>query len=414
VGKAAGILDPSAPPFDTSFVTEDPHRMNAFLQRYERELADSVIPFWEDHCVDRECGGFFNSLDRDGSVYDTDKYLWMQWRIVYMFAVLAKTRFAGAKRDRWLAIARDGFAFLMEHGRDEGGSFYFALNREGKPIIAPYNIGTEFFAIMACAALYRAVHEGRYRDAAAAVLQTVLGRLDNPKGPWNKRLPADRKRLAHEDRMATVNLGLELRGSLDLPGIEGMVDDAIDSILDRFWRPEHGVVLEHLDEDFAPDLSSCAGRLVSPGHGLESAWFILKHSETLDRRDRIEKACVLIKSTLDRAWDREHGGIFYFMDVLGRPPAELEWDMKLWWVHCEALVATITGYALTGDRDLLDWFEKIDEWTWRRFPDPVHGEWYGYLSRRGEPTHLLKGGRWKCFFHLPRALLECTGRLEKL
>ena len=57
--------------------------------RYEEELYDCVIPFWEQHCVDTQYGGYFTSLDRDGSVYDTEKYLWMQWRIVYMFAKFA-------------------------------------------------------------------------------------------------------------------------------------------------------------------------------------------------------------------------------------------------------------------------------------------------------------------------------------
>ena len=49
--------------------------------RYENELYERVIPFWEQHCVDRQYGGYFTSLDRDGSVYDTEKYMWMQWLV---------------------------------------------------------------------------------------------------------------------------------------------------------------------------------------------------------------------------------------------------------------------------------------------------------------------------------------------
>jgi N-acylglucosamine 2-epimerase len=61
---------------------------NDFITKYENELYSSVIPFWEKNCIDKECGGYFTMLDRDGSIYDTEKYMWMQWRIVYMFALL--------------------------------------------------------------------------------------------------------------------------------------------------------------------------------------------------------------------------------------------------------------------------------------------------------------------------------------
>jgi N-acylglucosamine 2-epimerase len=387
--------------------------MQAIIQRYEKELTDSVIPFWENHCVDEEYGGFLSCLDRDGRPYDTTKHLWMQWRTVYMFATLAETRFAGERRGRWIEIAKQGFSFLVEHGRDAEGSYYFALNRQGVPIVAPYSSGSDFFAIMGCTALFRATGEEEYREAALASLQNVMGRASNPKGRWNKRLAASTPWRTHDTSMATVNLGLVLGEGLGLPGLDDQVDRAIDSILERFWSEEYGVILENLGPDFTPDLSSPEGRAVSPGHGLESAWFILQHAEKSGRLDRIEKTCEIVKSTLEHGWDDEFGGIYYFTDLLGKPPPELTWNMKLWWVHCEALVALLTGYRLTRDAALLGWFEKLDEWTWRHFPDPEHGEWFGYLNRRGEPTHLLKGGTWKTFFHLPRALLECIEQMEK-
>jgi N-acylglucosamine 2-epimerase len=241
-----------------------------------------------------------------------------------------------------------------------------------------------------------------------------MERMENPKGQWNKRLEASTRWRAHDTHMAIANLGLVLGEELGLPGLDSQVDAAIEAILGRFWRQEHGVILENLGPDFEPDLSSPEGRTVCPGHGLESAWFILHHAEKHGRQDRVEKVCEMVRSILEHGWDPEYGGIYYFTDLLGKPPPELTWEMKLWWVHCEALVALLTGYRLTRDPALLEWFEKLDEWTWTHFPDPDHGEWFGYLNRRGEPTHMLKGGKWKTFFHLPRALLECIGQMERL
>ena len=112
------------------------------IERYENELTRNVIPFWVKNCVDREYGGYFTMLDRDGSVYDTTKYMWMQWRIVYMFAELYRRR-CGEGHPEYLEIARQGFDFLFEHGRTGDGSYYFALNREGVPAMAPYRTGRD-------------------------------------------------------------------------------------------------------------------------------------------------------------------------------------------------------------------------------------------------------------------------------
>ncbi|HZH96815.1 MAG TPA: AGE family epimerase/isomerase, partial [Flavisolibacter sp.] len=126
----------------------------------------------------------------------------------------------------------------------------------------------------------------------------------------------------------------------------------------------------------------------------------------------IEIASTIRLDTVEYGWDKEHGGIFYFLDVLGHPPQQLEWDQKLWWVHVEALVALAKGYKLTGNPRCLEWFEKVHNYTWKHFKDEEHGEWFGYLNRRGEILLPLKGGKWKGCFHMPRAMYQVWKTLE--
>ncbi|MHA1680485.1 MAG: AGE family epimerase/isomerase [Promethearchaeota archaeon] len=384
------------------------------LKKYRDELLNSVIPFWEDHCIDTGCGGYFTFLDRDGSVYDTSKYMWMQWRVVYMFATLAEHDLAGENRSRWIDIAKHGYDFLTAHGKSETGSYYFALNRDGKPMIAPHNIYSEAFATMGSAALYKATREEIYADEATSAMKNYLSRLDDPKGKWNKRLDGAPKRLGHGVYMILANLGAVLEECLGITDYMRQVESSIDMVMNHFWNEDFGVIFENINEDFTFDLDSCDGRHINPGHGLESAWFVLDHASRRGDPALIDKACRIIISLLDFGWDEDHGGIYYFMDVLGKPHVELSWDMKLWWVHAEALVATLKAFELKRDPAYLDWFERIENWTWSRFPDPAFGEWYGYLNHRGEPTHSLKGGRWKTFFHLPRYLLKCIDLFEKI
>jgi len=55
---------------------------------YRDALLEDVMPFWEQHSVDWERGGYFTCLDREGKVYDTDKFIWLQARQVWTFSML--------------------------------------------------------------------------------------------------------------------------------------------------------------------------------------------------------------------------------------------------------------------------------------------------------------------------------------
>ena len=380
-------------------------------ERYRAELNNSVIPFWEKHCIDNEHGGYFSCLDADGSVFDSEKFMWMQWRIVYMFSLLHDKLDANPD---WLKFAQDGFEFLTKHGKSEDGSYYFALNQQGEPSIAPYNIFSDCFAAMGAAALYKSTGDEKYRLEAESAMNSYIGRMDCPKGKWEKKLSGtpSRRNLGHY--MILANLGQVMHDCL---GTERYSDDtaqAIDIVINQFFNKEHRIVFENINSDGTVDLESGDGRHIIPGHGLESMWFIMQYAERTGNQQLIDKAAEATLWLLEFGWDKQYGGIYYFMDLLDRPHVELQADMKLWWVHNEALIATIYAYKLTGRQKFWDWFIKIDEWTWSRYPDREHGEWFGYLNRHGEVSHTLKGGKWKTFFHLPRCLLLCSQLLEEI
>ena len=382
-----------------------------FIDRYEKELFDEVIPFWEEHCVDKEFGGYFTFLDRDGSVYDTEKYMWMQWRIVYMFA----TFYSSVRREeRWLDIARQGYDFLTAHGKSEDGTYYFALNRAGETTMAPSNIFSECFAAMGAAALFKATGEEKYRIEANSAMKKYIARMDNPKGRWEKAMPAKPRRLSHGHFMMLANLGVVMKDALGTDEYDRDCERAIDAVLSKFWNEEYQVLFENVNPDGTFDLDSCEGRFINPGHGLESMWFVMNYAEKHNDPEMIAKAAKIVRAQLEFGTDRTFGGIYYFMDVLHKPHLELQWDMKLWWPHNEAILATLFAYRLTRDSYFLDKFLEMDKWAWEHFKDPEYPEWFAYLNRRGEPTHLLKGGKWKTMFHLPRCLFVALQQMRKM
>jgi len=110
------------------------HRLQQFSQQYKSTLLDNVLPFWMTYSPDREFGGYFTCLNRDGSVFDTDKFLWLQGRQVWLFSMLYNEV---ENKSAWLDMALHGAGFLLQHGRAENGDWYFSLNREGQPLVQP-------------------------------------------------------------------------------------------------------------------------------------------------------------------------------------------------------------------------------------------------------------------------------------
>lgn len=386
-----------------------------YIEKYEGELLNSVIPFWEKNCVDREFGGYFTSLDRDGSVYDTTKYMWMQWRVVYMFAEIY---LAGYKKDEYISIAEKGFDFLYKYGRDEAGRYYFALNRQGEPAMAPYSLFSDCFAAMGCAKLYKITGRELYAEAAASAMNNYLQRAKsgNSALQWNKSMSGKTPYYSLGQYMMMANLGLIMNDCLGSREFDSAMDTAVDMVLNKFYSPDFGLVFENMPVNSdKPDLESSIGRQMNPGHVLEAMWFLLNHLEGKPgEEDKVKAICNIIANTFEFGWDKTYGGIYYFMDALGKPHLELQHDMKLWWVHNEAILAALYGYSASKDPLFLDWFRKVDEWTWNHFPDPEYGEWYAYCNRAGDVTHSLKGGKWKTFFHAPRCLLFAAQKMRSL
>lgn len=377
---------------------------------YQNELLENVIPFWLDKSQDLEFGGFFSCLNREGSVFDTDKFVWLQSRQVWMFSYLySKVE----KRSDWLDCAIQGAEFLRKYGHDGAYNWYFSLNREGKPLIVPYNIYSYTFAAMAFGQLSLITGIEEYADVARKTYEKILMRSSNPKDKWNKAIPGTRDLKNFAFPMILCNLSLEIEPLLDQKVMNDTITKCLHEVMDVFWRPEIGLVVENITTN--EQLSdSFDGRLVNPGHALEAMWFIMDLGVRLNRPDIIHKAIDIGLDMLQYGWDEQYGGIFYYMDRLGYPPQQLEWDQKLWWVHIEALICMIKGYQLTGKKECLDWFEKLHEYTWSHFKDPEYPEWFGYLNRRGEVLLPLKGGKWKGCFHVPRGLYQCWQTLEKL
>ena len=379
-------------------------------EQYKSELLEKVIPLWENHSKDKEFGGYFTCLDRQGKVFDTDKFIWLQAREVWMFSSLYNNV---EKKEDWLKMAEHGAEFLLKHARDADGNWYFSLNQRGEPLIQPYNIFSDCFATMAFGQLYKATGNDEYSEIAKTTFHNILKKSDNPKGKYNKAFPGTRALKGFSLPMILCNLSLEIEHLLEPELVTNTINTCIHEVMEVFYDENSGLIFENVNPDGSFS-DSFEGRLLNPGHAIEAMWFIMDLANRLNNKELMDKAVEILLRTLKYGWDEKYGGIFYFMDIKGNPPQQLEWDQKLWWVHIETLISLIKGFYFTRNEECLEWFEKVHDYSWSHFADPEYPEWFGYLNRQGEVLLPLKGGKWKGCFHVPRGLNQVWKTLEKL
>ena len=377
---------------------------------YRDGLLLDTLPFWLQNCVDHENGGFTFCLNRDGTVLDTDKGIWTHGRFIWLLSTLY-TQIEPKKK--WLKLAKHGIDFLIKNGFDEDGRMFFMVTQNGEPIRKRRYIFSEAFTVAAFAAYAKASGELHYQKEAESLFDNMQKLLNEPGLLPPKLIEETRKVKGLAVPMIMIVTAQILReSSMNQDFCNQVIDHSIEAIERDFLKPEFKAVLETVGHN-GEFLDHFDGRMLCPGHAIEAAWFILNESiyRNHDKKLR-ELGLTILDWMLDWGWDQEYGGILYYRDVKNLPVQEYWHDMKFWWPHNEAIIATLLAYQMTGEEKYARWHQMIHEWAYRYFPDQEFGEWYGYLHRDGRISVPLKGNLWKGPFHLPRMQLNCWKILE--
>lgn len=375
---------------------------------YYDKLFNECLPFWLRHAVDKEFGGFVTALDRDGTIVDSDKNVWQQGRFTWLLAELFNDpRLSDhPQRDLWLETAIHGADFIQKFCFDESdGRMWFHLDRSGRPIRKRRYAFSESFAAIAFGELALASEDLSYKALAMRCFEQFLGHNRLPQGVQPKFTDL-RPTLSLGFPMISIVTAQQLRHSIGLENAENVIDESIATIEKLFLKPDIECVMETVGSDGAI-IDHFDGRTLNPGHAIEAAWFVMLEARHRSDSRMMSLGCKMLDWMFKRGWDQTHGGILYFVDVYGRPVQEYWHDMKFWWPHNEAIIASLLAFSVTRNDRYLQMHRKVHDWAFQHFADQEHGEWFGYLHRDGTVSSSLKGNMWKGPFHYPRMLLTC-------
>ncbi len=390
--------------------------MKELYNQFKSELLESCIPFWLTNARDREYGGIINCLDRTGKVYSEDKSVWMQGRAGWMFSYIYNHI---DQKEEYLTFAKSCIDFATKHCIDTDGRMFFTVTRDGRPLRKRRYWFSETFYIMANAEYYMATKDSASLKTAQKYFDFVYGMYKDPQTDPYKITPKsyaetrNTKTLANPMILMNVASIMRQADTERFSYYDGIITDLIKDI-QCFYKPEYKAMFENINaDDNSVILNTATCRVINPGHDIECAWFLLE--EAVRRQDDalIKFAAQVFDNAFALGWDKEYGGILYFKDILGLPVEAYGHDMKLWWPHNEAMIASLMLYRTTGDRKYWDIFNLVSDYAFAHFSDREYGEWFGYLRRDGLPTEpACKGHTYKGPFHVMRMLAKCMQLLE--
>ena len=423
------------------------------------ELNDNIMPFWMEHGFDRENGGVYTCLDRDGTLMDSTKSVWFQGRFGFTTAfavnnVLGTCPHDTARREAWLEASKSCLDFIDAHCFDTDGHMFFEVMADGTPLRKRRYVFSEGFAAIANSEYSLATGDKSRAERAVEIFESIIRMLNTPDFLPAKYLPAQESR-GHSITMILVNTAarireaverFEMEAPLQLPPIGGVpvppmtpsefltgeIDKSIHALRTYFMHPEYKALLECVGPN-GEFIDNINGRLINPGHCIETAWFILEEAKYRAKKiaegkmqasgeltekgwpkDLVDMGLTILDWSWDWGWDETYGGIINFRDCKGFPQQDYSQDMKFWWPQCETMIACLYAYQATGDEQWLHRHQQMTEWTLGHFPDRECGEWYGYLHRDGTVAQPAKGNIFKGPFHVPRMFTKSYMLCEEL
>ncbi len=376
--------------------------------QYRSLLVDGIAPFWLKHGIDWEHGGVLSCMSEDGTPGSGDKYIWSQARSVWTFAALYNRI---EPNPEYLRVAENSIRFLLEHGRDDQSRWVYHTTREGQVVEGHISIYADCFAVYGFSEYLRAVRDEKLLAVTRATYDRVAARFEDPDFNEVAPYPWPRHRQFQAASMIMTEVTNELIVTTGDKTLEPILDRHVERIMERFLRPDRKLLLEFLSEDWK-ELPPPEGTAVMPGHAIECMWFVMHAAARRGDRELARRAAEVVRWHLEAGWDPQYGGIFLGIDAEGHAPYIANPEKKLWWPHTEALYALLLAHHLTGEKWCMEWYEKVHEWSWARFPMPEVGEWWQRLERDGSRMTSLVALPVKDPFHLPRAATLIVELLE--
>jgi len=389
--------------------------LSEHARRFQRQLREQILPYWHESTLDRQHGGYLLADDLKGRGQARERQLVGQTRMVWAFAHAHHNGYRDATRD-YLAAARNGYRFLLDHFLDrQHGGYYWKTDLEGRPIHDAKFLYGQAFVIYALVEYHRASAEPAALDHALALYDDLQRHLHDPQhGGWLEHTEADWTPLKPGDprnevevvgcKSANAHLHLmealtELYQVSQHPSVRRSLEESLRLNQVHFYPPEAGRSCFHRHPDWS-EVTNPRSAGLSYGHNVEFAWLMIRAEEVLGRTPSWSHFHAHLDHALKFGTDLERGGLY--SRGVGNQPADD--TTKVWWGQAEMMAALSDGLQHRPDPRYEPALLHLIQFVLAHQVDPKDGIWLDTVAADGRHLRTGKAHSWKTAYHDVRAI----------
>ena len=385
------------------------------------QLENFILPFWRKYTIDNEQGGFYGQINNDMSIVkEAEKGQVLNARILWTFSAVYRQYKNAA--DLKLAQRAYEYVTSHFYDTSYGGYYWSlnpdgSLKDTKKQIYAQafviYSLA-EYYKITNDPEVLNKAIELFHLIENYSFDTDKNGYIEARNREWKEM---DDIRLSEKDMNVAKSMNthlhvLEAYSNLYLIWKDPFLKQQLENLISLFTTK----IIDNNDWHqilFFDDDWNSQSTLISFGHDIETSWLLHEAtliSENPELIDFVSQLSIKICDAVEKGLSKK-GALYYESDRAGK---HYEHEIE-WWAQAEGIVGYLNAFVLTNNPEYLNIAYDIAQFIETFVVDKQHGEWFFRVTENGDPIlSREKAGFWKCPYHNTRMCLEILHRIHLL